>query len=75
MHLSGEARLSVGAATADSGLPVAEANDTLDAAVDTGVVAGGREGYRGAGVIGDNAAVRPLARKSICSAWNWRPAK
>ena len=62
VHLSGEAQLTMGAATGSStsGQPVAEANDTLEAAIDTGMVAGGREGYRGAGVIGDNPAMRPF---------------
>jgi len=62
IHLSGAARLTMGAASggSTSGLPVAEGNDTLDVAVATGMTAGGREGYRAAGVIGDNPAVRPF---------------
>jgi len=62
IHLSGEARLTMGASSggSTSGLPVAESNDTLDAAVDTGMTAGGREGYRAAGVIGDNPIIQPF---------------
>ena len=62
VHLSGGARVTVGAATgsSESGQPAPEENDTLPTAIDTGMVAGSREGYRGAGVIGDNPAVRPF---------------
>ncbi len=62
VHLSGAARVTMEPATATppTGLPTAESNDTLDTAVETGIYAGGTEGYRAAGRIGDNAAVQPF---------------
>ena len=57
VNLFGNATVTIGSFStgAASTAPVAEANDTLMAAVNTGLQPGGWEGYRGAGVIGDNA--------------------
>jgi len=62
VHLPAGVQLTREAAAAgvSLGLPTAESNDTLDAAVETGIVVGEREGYRAAGRIGDNPAVQPF---------------
>jgi hypothetical protein len=59
VNLFGNATVTIGSfSTGAAGTaPVAEANDILAAAINTGLRPGGWEGYRGAGVIGDNAGL------------------
>ncbi len=62
VHLPAGVQLAIEEATGGvtPGLPAAESNDTLDVAVETGIAAGGQQGYRAAGWIGDNPDVRPF---------------
>ncbi len=62
LNLSDDARVELGlsSTTATGAVPALEPNDTVASAVATGIVAGGRDVYRAAGVIGDNGAVVPF---------------
>ena len=61
----------MGAATGGSARAAgAEANDTLDEAIDTGMAAGGREGYRARWRDRRQSGLTAVWSESICSAWN-----
>lgn len=63
VNLFGNVTVSVGLAEnpAVANQPVEERNDTIHSATNTEIVGGAREGYRAAGVIGDNPALKNLA--------------
>lgn len=62
LHLFGDVGVQIGLVgngpTGDE--PVAESNDTLATAAETGLLPGGRAGYQAVGVIGDNAGLAAL---------------